>query len=55
MGPENVFSDNLEQNNDFLGYKNKLKESKNWEFSKGVNLWFCSNNSHFSNFFGNEI
>ena len=38
--------------NAFLGYKNKkLKKSKNWHFSKGVNPWFWSKNGNFSNFF----
>ena len=48
---ENVFYDNLERKNAFLGYKNKkFKKSKNWHFSKGVNPWFWSKNGHFSNF-----
>ena len=35
-----------------IGYKNKKsKKSKNWLFSKGVNPWFSSKNSNFSNFF----
>ena len=56
---ENVFYDILERKNAFLGYKNKkLKKSKNWHFSKGVNPCFWSTNGHFSNFFlaniGNE-
>ena len=47
----NVFYDILEQKNAFVGYKNKkLKKSKNWHFSKGVNPWFSSKNGHFSNF-----
>ena len=38
--------------NEFLGYKNnKLKKSKNWHFSKGVNRRFWSKNGHFSKFF----
>ena len=42
IGQENVFYDILERKNAFLGYKNKkLKKSKNWDFSKGVNPWFC--------------
>ena len=50
--PGNVFYDILERKNAFLGYKNnKLKKSKNWHFSKGVNPWFWSKNGHFSNFF----
>ena len=36
---------------DFLRHKNnKLKKSKNWDFSKGVNPLFWSKNNHFSNF-----
>ena len=49
---ENIFYDILERKNAFLGYKNKtFKKSKNWHFSKGVNPWFWSKNSHFANFF----
>ena len=49
---ENIFYDILERKNAFLGYKNKkLKKSKNWHFSKGVNPWFWSKNGHFFNFF----
>ena len=49
---ENVFYDILEWKNAFEGYKNKkLKKSKNWHFSKGVNPCFFSKNAHFSNFF----
>ena len=34
---ENVFYDILERKNPFLGYKTKkVKNSKNWDFSKGV-------------------
>ena len=52
IGQENVFYDILEQKNAFLDYNiNKFKTSKNWDFSKGVNPWFWSNNGHFSNFF----
>ena len=48
IGQENGFYDILERKNAFLGYKKKkLKNSKNWHFSKG----FWSNNGHFSNFF----
>ena len=53
---ENVFYDILERKNAFLRYKNKmLKKSKNWNFSKGVNPGFRSENGHFSNliFLGN--
>ena len=52
IGQENVCYDILERKNAFLTYKNKkLKKSRNWHFSKGVNTWFCSKNGHFSNFF----
>ena len=52
IGQENVFYDILKRKNAFLGYKNKkFKKSKNWHFSKGVNPWFWSKNSHFSNLF----
>ena len=52
IGQENVFYDILERKNPFLGYKNKkFKNSKNWNFSKGVNPWFWSKNAHFSNFY----
>ena len=51
IGQENVFYDILERKNAFLAYKNKkFKKSKNWHFSKGVNLRFWSKNGHFSNF-----
>ena len=51
IGQANVFYDIVEWKNAFLGYKNKkLKKSKNWHFSKGVNPWFWSKNGHFSNF-----
>ena len=49
---ENVFNDILERVNAFLGFKKKkVKKSKNWHFSKGVNPYFWSKNGHFSNFF----
>ena len=52
IGQENVFDDILEPKNAFLGHKNKkFKKSKNGHFSKGINLWFWSKNSHFFNFF----
>ena len=52
IGQENVFHDILQWKSGFLGYKSKtFKTSKNWHFSKGVNPWFWSKNSHFSNFF----
>ena len=48
---ETIFYDILERKNTFLGYKNKkLKQSKNWQFSKGVNPRFWSKNGHFSKF-----
>ena len=56
IGQENVFDDILEQKNCFLGYKNKkLKTSKNWHFSKGVNPWFFSKNVDFATFFFTNI
>ena len=52
IGKENVFHYILEQKKAFLGYKKKkLKKSKNWHFSKGVNPWFTSKNNHFSKLF----
>ena len=52
IGQENVFDHILERKNAFLGSKNqKIKKSKNWRFSKGVNPWFWSKNGHFFNFF----
>ena len=49
---ENVFYDIIERKNAFLGYKNKkLKQSKNWHFSKGVYPWFWPKTGHFLNFF----
>ena len=47
IGKENVFYDILERKNVFLGYKNKkLKKSKNWHFSKGVNPRSWSKKGH---------
>ena len=52
IGQKNVFYDILERKNSYLGYKyKKVKKSKNWHFSKGVNAWFSSENGHFPNFF----
>ena len=52
IGQENFFYEILKRKNAVLSYKNKkLKTSKNWHFSKGVNPWFWSKNGHFSNFF----
>ena len=52
IGQENVFNDIPERKNAVLSYKNKkLKKSKYWPFSKGVNPWFWSRNGLFSNFF----
>ena len=52
IGQENIFLGILERKNAFLSYKNKkLKKTKNWHFSKGVNPWFWSKNSYFSNSF----
>ena len=50
-GQKSIFYDILGRKTGFLGYKNKkLRKSKNWHFSKGVNPWFLSKNGHFSNF-----
>ena len=52
IGQENVFYDILERKNAFVGHKNKkLKNSKNWRFSKGVNPWFWFKHDHFSKTF----
>ena len=50
IGQENILNDILQQKKAFLGYKNKkVKKSKNWHFSKGVDIWFWSKNGQFSN------
>ena len=55
-GQENILNDILERKNAFLAYKNqKLKKSKNWYISKGVNPWFWSKDGHFFNFFCQAI
>ena len=47
-----MFYDILKQKKASLAYKNKkIKKSKNWDFSKGVNPCFWSKNGLFSNFF----
>ena len=52
IGMANVFYGILEQNNDFLGYKNKkFKKSKNGHFLKGLNPLFSSKNGHFPSIF----
>ena len=51
IGQESELQDMLEGKNAFLDYKNnKLKKSKNWEFSKGVSPWFWSKIGTFSIF-----
>ena len=51
IGQKNVFYDILEWKNGFLEYKKKkFKKWKNCHFSKGVNRWFWSKNSHVFNF-----
>ena len=51
IGQESELHDMLEGQNAFLDYKNnKLKKSKNWEFSKGVSPWFWSKIGTFSIF-----
>ena len=48
IGQENVLDDILEWIKTFLDYENtKLKKSKNWDFSKGVSLWFWLKNITF--------
>ena len=55
-GQKNVFYDILKRKIAFLGYKNKkFKKSENLHFSKGVNPWFSSKNSHFLTFFLSNI
>ena len=50
IGQENVFYDIVERKNAFVAYKNKkFKNSKNWDFSKGVNPWLWFKNGYFSN------
>ena len=56
IGQQKLFYDILERKNAFLGYKNnKFKQSKNWDFCKGVNPWFWFKIGHFSifSFLGN--
>ena len=49
---QNVVYDIQERKDAFLGYKNKkLKKSKYWHFSKGVNPWFLSKMAIFPPFF----
>ena len=56
IGQPNVFYDILERENTFLAYKNqKLKKSRNWNFSKGINPWFWSKIAIFPNFFFRAI
>ena len=52
IGQQNVFYDIVKRKNAFLG-KNikKFKNSKNLQFSKGFNPWFCSINAQFYNLF----
>ena len=40
IGQENVFDDILERKKPCLEYKNDLKKSKIWDFSKDVFSWF---------------
>ena len=51
-GKENVFYDNLEGKNSFLGYKNKkFKKSKNCDIQKGLNHGFGPKMAIFPIFF----
>ena len=53
---ENVFYNILERKKAFLGYKNnKLKKSKNWHFSKGINPCFGPKMAIFPTFFLGNI
>ena len=52
IGQENVFHDNLEQKNHFLGFNDKkFKKPKKWHFSKRDILWFWSKNGQFCQLF----
>ena len=52
IGQKNVFYDILERIKAFPGYENKkLKQARNWHFSKGVNPWFWYQNGHISKLF----
>ena len=52
IGQENVFYDILHQKNAFKNNKNKkIKQSKNWHFSKGVNPYFWFKIGYFSYLF----
>ena len=52
LGQENVFYGILERKNAFLGYKNnKVKKSKNWDFSKGKTHGFDQKLAIFPSFF----
>ena len=56
IGQENVFDHILERKNPFLASKNqKIKKSKNWHFSKGVNarFWFKNGQLFIFCFLGN--
>ena len=51
IGQENVLHYVLERKNISLGYENKkFKKTKNWDFFKGVSLWFWSKIGHFCMF-----
>ena len=46
-----MFYDILERRNAFLDYKDKkLKNAKNWDFSKGVSPWFWTKLGNFWRF-----
>ena len=56
IGQENVFYDILQPKNTFLGYKNeKLKKSKNIDFSKGLTHTFGPKKAIFPTFFFKAI
>ena len=51
IGQQNVFDNILAGKKAFPDFKNKrLKKLKNWDFSKGVSLWFWSKIRNFSIF-----
>ena len=56
-GQENVFYNILKEKiNTFLDDKNKkFIKSKNWDFSKGVSMWFLLKIGNFSIFFFGKI
>ena len=55
IGHKNVFYDILERKNGFIRYKKeKIKKSKNREFSEGVSPWFWQKLAIFPTFYSTE-